>query len=270
MSKFRELVEEIKHEQVYDKDTLDEGLGKTLGTLATAAAIGLGGLQGADAKTNPDLLRRSGHEITTQYEHGGQGYAAITKDNYGGFSYGKEQLSTRRLDDAPSTFDKFLDYLSTHLPDAYNKLEKAGGWDAAFVGQTSFRKAWLDLIKDKKFTDCYDDFVTDTMILPVYNRMDQAKTVNLDKVTTWGSENPAVQAAIRSVIIQHGRVGAFNLIKKVVKQKNPQNPNEFLDALYELRAKKFSKYKTRYANEHKALNSYLNSLTTNTKPTKLT
>lgn len=270
MSKFRELVEEIKHEQVYDKDTLDEGLGKTLGTLATAAAIGLGGLQGADAKTNPDLLRRSGHEITTQYEHGGQGYAAITKDNYGGFSYGKEQLSTRRLDDAPSTFDKFLDYLSTHLPNAYNKLEKAGGWDAAFVGQTSFRKAWLDLIKDKKFTDCYDDFVTDIMILPVYNRMDQAKTVNLDKVTTWGSENPAVQAAIRSVIIQHGRVGAFNLIKKVVKQKNPQNPNEFLDALYELRAKKFSKYKTRYANEHKALNSYLNSLTTNTKPTKLT
>ena len=42
MSEFRRLVEQVKLEQACGEDVLDEGWGKTLGTLATAAAIGMG------------------------------------------------------------------------------------------------------------------------------------------------------------------------------------------------------------------------------------
>ena len=44
MSEFRKLVEEVKIDQACGEDILDEGWGKTLGTLATAAAIGMGGI----------------------------------------------------------------------------------------------------------------------------------------------------------------------------------------------------------------------------------
>ena len=83
MSEFRRLVEQVKLEQACGEDVLDEGWGKTLGTLATAAAIGMGGMQGADAKTDPEALRSGAHSVTAKYEHGGKGYAAIVKDNYG-------------------------------------------------------------------------------------------------------------------------------------------------------------------------------------------
>jgi hypothetical protein len=50
MSKFQALVEEIKYNQACEENILDEGLGKTLGALATAAAIGLGSLHSNPAQ----------------------------------------------------------------------------------------------------------------------------------------------------------------------------------------------------------------------------
>lgn len=259
MLKFRELVEEVKCEQACGENILDEGWGKTLGTLATAAAIGMGGLHNADAKTDPEMLRSSAHEITAQYEHGGKSYSAIVKDNYGGYSYGKEQISTRRIGKAPSTFDAFMKYLKDKDVSMYKTLEKAGGWDSAFKGTQNFKNTWLKLASRADFQEIYDDFILDTQVLPVYTRMDQATSVDLDKITTWGSQNSAVQAAIRSVIIQHGRSGAFDMIKNVVKKDNPKTMNDFINDLYTYRSKKFPDYKNRYTAEKNDLITYLNS-----------
>ena len=261
MSEFRRLVEQVKLEQACGEDVLDEGWGKALGTLATAAAIGMGGMQGADAKTDPEMLRASAHSVTSKYEHGGKGYAAIVKDNYGGYSYGKEQLSTRRLNSkhANSTFDDFMKYAGKKAPYIKNALEAAGGWQAAFKGTPTFKKAWLKLADQKEFREVYDDFILDTQVLPVFNRMDQATSVNLDKITRWGSMNGAMQAAIRSAIIQHGRSGAFDMISKVVKAHNPANMGEFIRDLYKYRAKKFPAYKSRYTAECDDVIEYLKS-----------
>lgn len=254
MSKFAKLVEEVKLE--YATDTLNEGIGSIARNALLGAGLTLGGMQGANALTDVDALYNNPQsEIITKYEHGGQGYSAIIKDNYGGYSYGKEQLSTRRNpENKPnSTFDKFLEYLESHDIADYNKLNKAGGWEAAFNGTEKFKKIWKELANDKKFQNIYDNFITDTQIIPVYKRMDQATSTNLDKVTTWGSQNNAIKAAIRSVIIQHGREGAFNLIKKVIRRTNPQTEEDFLKNLYTARSNKFPAYKTRYTNEYNDL-----------------
>ena len=263
MLKFRELVEEVKCKQACGEDILDEGWGKTLGTLATAAAIGMGGLQNADAKIDPEALRTGAHEITAKYEHGGKGYSAITKDNYGGYSYGKEQLSTRRIGKAPSTFDAFMKYLKSKDASMYKTLEKAGGWDSAFKGTQNFKNTWLKLANRADFQEIYDDFILNTQVLPVYTRMDQATSVDLNNVTDWANRNSAVQAAIRSAIIQHGRSGAFNIIRDLVKNNKPKNMTDFIQQLYDQRIKNFPKYKDRYNAEKKDLLAYVNDKSSN-------
>lgn len=261
MSEFRKLVEAVQVEQACGEDILDEGWGKTLGTLATAAAIGMGGLQGADAKTDPEALRSGAHQVTAKYEHGGKGYSAIVKDNYGGYSYGKEQLSTQRSNSNKpnSTFDSFLRYAGKKAPYIKKQLNDAGGWKGAYNGTKEFRQAWLKLANQQEFQSVYDDFILDTMVLPVFNRMDQATSVDLDKITRWGSQNGAMQAAIRSAIIQHGMGGAFDMICNVVKNHNPLNMGEFIRDLYGYRAKKFPMFKSRYTNECNDVIEYLKS-----------
>ena len=247
MSEFRKLVEEVKIDQACGEDILDEGWGKTLGTLATAAAIGMGGINDVNAKTDPELLRNTAHAITAKYEHGGKGYSAIVKDNYGGYSYGKEQLSTKRSKSnaANSTFDYFMKYAGKKAPYIKKTLEDAGGWKGAYKGTQTFKNAWLKLASQKEFREVYDNFIFDTQVLPVYQRMDNTTSVDLDKITSWGSKNEAMQAAIRSAIIQHGKDGAYKMICKVVKDHNPMNMGEFIRALYNQRAAQFPKYKNR-------------------------
>ena len=225
----------------------------------------MGGMQGADAKTDPEALRSGAHSVTAKYEHGGKGYAAIVKDNYGGYSYGAEQLSTRRLNKnhANSTFDAFMKYAGKKAPYIKKALDTAGGWQAAYKGTDTFKTAWKKLADQKEFRDVYDDFILDTQVLPVFNRMDQATSVNLDKITTWGSQNVAVQAAIRSTIIQHGRDGAFKMICDVVKAHNPANMGEFIRDLYKKRASKFPKYKSRYSAECNDVIEFLKSKDSN-------
>ena len=261
MSKFSEIVEEVKLEQAWGEDILNEGFGSVARNALLGASLALGGMQGVNAKTDPEALHNSAHEITAQYEHGGKGYSAIVKDNYGGYSYGKEQLSTRRLNKkhANSTFDAFLKYAGEKVPRIKKSLEQAGGWQGAFNGTKQFKDAWLKLANQKEFQEVYDDFILDTQVLPVYTRMDQATSVNLDKITNWGSQNSAVQAAIRSAIIQHGRSGAFDMIKNVVKAHNPKTMSEFIKNLYSYRAKKFPKYQDRYTNECNDIIQYLKS-----------
>lgn len=265
MSKFRDLLEESIVETA-DQQDLEEGIGSTIRNGLLGATLAFGGMQGAaDAKTDPEALRSGAHSVTAKYEHGGKGYSAIVKDNYGGYSYGKEQLSTRRLNpkNANSTFDDFMKYAGKKAPYIKKALEAAGGWQGAYRGTKEFKDAWLKLANQAEFRGIYDDFVVDTQVLPVFNRMDNATSVDLDKITKWGSENSAVQAAIRSAVIQHGRSGAFDMIAKVVKAHNPANMGEFIRDLYKYRAAKFPKYKSRYTSECDDVIEFLKSSDSN-------
>ena len=200
----------------------------------------------AQSKTNYSMLSND-HEVVAKYEHGGKGYSAISKDCVG-YSYGKWQISTKRVKNHKSTFDLFLNYLKEHNINYYNELVKAGGYDNAYLGTENFKNTWGKISKDKKFQEIYEDFILETQIKPAYKKFDTNE--DLDNVTTWGSENETVQAALHSVIIQHGIGGAYKLVKNTMSIYKPETPEDFVECLYNYRTNKFKRYKTRYKNEY--------------------
>ena len=210
----------------------------------------------AQSKTNYYMLSND-HEVVAKYEHGGKGYSAISKDCVG-YSYGKWQISTKRVENHKSTFDLFLNYLKEHNISYYNELQKAGGYDNAYLGTENFKNAWKKISKQKDFQKIYEDFILETQIKPAYKKFDTNE--DLDNVTTWGSENETVQAALHSVIIQHGIGGAYKLVKNTMSIYKPETPEDFIKCLYSYRTNKFKMYKTRYKNEYADLKLNLDKM----------
>lgn len=208
------------------------------------------------SKTNYSMLSND-HEVVAKYEHGGKGYSAISKDCVG-YSYGKWQISTKRVENHKSTFDLFLNYLKEHNISYYNELQKAGGYDNAYLGTENFKNAWKKISKQKDFQKIYEDFILETQIKPAYKKFDTNE--DLDNVTTWGSENETVQAALHSVIIQHGIGGAYKLVKNTMSIYKPETPEDFIKCLYSYRTNKFKMYKTRYKNEYADLKLNLDKM----------
>jgi len=208
------------------------------------------------SETNYELLSND-HEVVAKYEHGGKGYSAISKDCVG-YSYGKWQISTKRVNNHKSTFDLFLLYLKQHSLDYYNELEKAGGYDNAYLGTEDFKNTWKKISKEKKFQKIYDDFILETQIKPAYKKLDTNE--KFDQITTWGSNNMTVQAALHSIIIQHGIGGAYKMVSNTVNLYKPKTPEEFIESLYTYRTKKYGKYKTRYKKEYADLKLALDKM----------
>ncbi|MBR2239994.1 MAG: hypothetical protein IKO49_02055 [Bacilli bacterium] len=201
------------------------------------------------AETNYEALHLN-HNIVAKYENGGLGYKAVGKDSYGGYSYGKWQISTKRSKNGLSTFDYFIQYIKNKNIIIYNKLQDAGGYDAAFCGKSTFINTWKKLADNKDFQILYDNFILDTHIIPVYKRLDAN---NYGKLTSWCSEDNIMQAALNSTIVQHGPGGAYNIIKNVFSENTIENKKNFLDSLYNYRIKKYSKYRRRYVAEYNDL-----------------
>lgn len=209
----------------------------------------LGCTNNAKAETNYEALHLN-HNIVAKYENGGLGYKAVGKDSYGGYSYGKWQISTRRSKNGLSTFDYFIQYIKNRNIIIYNKLQNAGGYEAAFCGKSKFITTWKELASNKDFQNLYDNFILDSHIIPVYKRLD---INNYDELTTWCSEDDTVQAAVNSTIVQHGPGGAYNIIKNIFSKNTIENKKIFLKELYDYRIKKYSKYKRRYIAEYNDL-----------------
>lgn len=238
------------------KDNLTEGVKDVIKGMTFGALLATCLIQPAYAKTIVDNIQTH-HPVTAKYESGNKGYDCIVKDNYGGYSYGKDQISTERRNGNKSTFDYFMEYAKQKDSNIEYQLRTAGGWDAAHKGDKKFIDKWCEMTYRKDFQDVYDGFMRDKEFIPVYQRMDNQTHTMFDTITTWASENKAVQAAINSAIIQHGKSGAFNLINKIVKNKKIKTPEDFVKALYNARAAKFPKYKTRYTSELKDIQQYL-------------
>ena len=257
MSEIRKALEE-------SVATLEEG---KLKDLLTAGLVGgsllMANPNDVNAKTNFNAIRGD-HQITSKYEHGGKNNSAVSKDNYGGYSYGKNQISTQRVKNKPSTFDFFMRFLRDHDPGLAVLLDLAGGWEGAYKGTHDFVDTWKNLSHKDDFNQLYDSFIKNTQILPTYERMDKSKDPDLDKITTWASRNDAVQAAIESCIIQHGPAGARDIFKKVMQIYKPKTDGAFIHELYKYRSARYKNIagaKERYANEVKDVKNYYRQLT---------
>ena len=249
---------------LYDfKNTLENRNNITEGIADKLRAMTLGTLL-ATCIINPALAQvtieniQTHHPVTSKYESGKKGYDCIVKDNYGGYSYGKDQISTERRNGNPSTFDYFMKYAKEKDSNIEYHLRKAGGWEAAHKGDKAFIDKWCQLTYRKDFQDVYDGFMRDREFIPVYQKMDKSGNKTLRQITTWASQNKAVQASVNSTIIQHGKNGAYKIISKVASKKI-KTPEEFVKSLYDLRAAKFPKYKARYKSEYADVSKYLKS-----------
>ena len=261
MTMYKNIILDTLNEmqEASNKEILEEGIIETLRNILVGTTLAMSAIPTVQAKTDYERLHNA-HNIVSKYESGKLGYDAITKDNYGGYSYGKWQISTERRNGRPSTFDFFLRYAKDNNPGIYTNLQKAGGQEGAYKGTQEFKDKWKKLTYRKDFRDLYDGFILNTQVVPVYDRMDSSKNSNLDKVTTWGSNDNAIQAAIKSAIIQHGPNGAYNIINSIMNGSTvPTTKEQFLKQLYTKRISKFPKYKNRYNNEYKDLKKYLDS-----------
>lgn len=206
-------------------------------------------IHNANANLEIDKLNLN-HEVIAKYENGGKGYEAITKDNYGGYSYGKWQISTKKNNGKASTFDSFLLYLKQYHKPFYVKLMNAGGYPSAFKGDTHFSKVWVDLSRRKDFQQVYDDFILRTQIYPAYRAFEKKRNDEFDKIIAWAIEDSTVQAGVNSAIIQHGPGGCRKLLTSLVAMKNLTTKEKFLKDLYSLRKSRYAKYTKRYKSEY--------------------
>lgn len=259
MPKFEEIVSKALKEaqQTRTENMLNININSWTTFAVISGTLILNSINAA-AKTNYDALYTN-HEIIAKYEHGGKGYGAVSKDCYGGYSYGKLQISTWRKNNKPSTFDFFMKYVQEHSPKTYHTLNSVGGQPAAFKGDKHFINTWKSLARKSDFRDLYDKFIHDTQIKPVYRRMDKSHNKRLDRVTSWSSTNNAIQAAIKSTIIQHGSGGAYKIISNIMNNINPETKEEFLSNIYRYRKKHYPQYAVRYNKEYRDLLAYLHS-----------
>lgn len=225
-------------------------INKKLITMSVSMIALFSTITNANASFEIDRLNLN-HEIIAKYEHGGKGYEAITKDNYGGHSYGKWQISTKKNNiNNSSTFESFLSYLKCKNKGFYTKLENAGGYTGAFNGTRSFRKTWVDLAKKKEFQEVYDDFILNTQIHPAYKQFEKENNKSFEKILDWATKDNKIQAGLNSAIIQHGPYGCYRLINKLLSTKKLTTKEQFLEDLYNTRKTIYSKYKNRYTNEY--------------------
>ena len=71
------------------------------------------------------------------------------------------------------------------------------------------KKLGKRICNNSDFREIYDDFILNTQIIPTYERLAKTNDKNFNKVLKWGIENEVIQAAINSVIIQHGQYGCL-------------------------------------------------------------
>ena len=241
---------------IKNRHNIEEGLSNTIKNMTLGALLATCLINPALAQTKINKIQTD-HPVIAKYESGKKGYDCIAKDNYGGYSYGKYQISTERRDGKPSTFDYFMKYAKEKDPNIEYHLRKAGGWDAAHKGDKSFRDKWCEMSYRKDFQQVYDGFIRDNEFLPVYQKMDNASHKTFNKITDWASKNKAVQASIHSAIIQHGKNGAFKLMKAAIETNKINKPEDFIKAIYDIRIAKYPKYKSRYKSEFADVSKYL-------------
>ena len=172
--------------------------------------------------------------LSAQYESSKAGSSAIGNDSTGGFSYGKYQFSTKR-----GSMANFMEDLKTANPEAYAKLQAAGGIQGATAGTPEFKKAWQEVSKMEGFGDAEHASIQKRLYDPAVQKI--AKNTGLDV----NSRSKTLQDVAWSTAVQHGDTGAKDVFsaaqKKLGKPLSEASDEEITNALYDVRGNFFSK-----------------------------
>jgi len=162
--------------------------------------------------------------LSAHYESGKRGSEAVGFDSTGGTSYGKYQIATRT-----GTMNKFMNFLKTSNPAAYQRLAAAGPADAGKGGR--FAQEWQALAKEGALGTSEHDFIKKTH----YDvGMQGIKGEGLQKML---GGNKALQDVMWSTSVQHGGGGASNIFNKVYKEG--MSEGDLIKAVYSERGTRF-------------------------------
>jgi hypothetical protein len=172
----------------------------------------------------PDIPSGGLGSLAAKYESGGKGSEAIGWDSTGGTSYGKYQIASKT-----GTMDKFLNFLKTNNPEAYERLMAAGPADAGKDGK--FAQEWKALAKEGGLGTSEHDFIKATHFDV---GMKGLKDENLSKMI---EQSKALQEVMWSTSVQHGGGGASGIFNKVFKEG--MSEEDLIKSIYAERGTRF-------------------------------
>ncbi len=166
-------------------------------------------------------------ELSAKYESAKDGISAIGYDRVGGTSYGKYQIASN-----VGTFDQFVNFVSKEAPDIASKLRSGG---EANTGSRfgKMPKVWREIAKQEpeRFTQLQEAFIKKTHYDPTITALKE-KGVDIQSDT--------IKQVVWSTAVHHGSGGAKNILDKAIESVGMENPKDFIEKVYALRATKFS------------------------------
>lgn len=188
-------------------------------TGASAAPINQGG-RSIGAMPDAGLSRGSGDSgapptggfgsLSAKYESGGKS-STIAYDKTGGWSYGRYQFVGGGKTADGSSMRTFLDTLKTTDPEAYSKLEAAGGFGGARSGSSSFKSAWKEVSSRPGFQEAEAQNARNTLFTPAVETVKRSTGLDVSQ------RSPALQEVLFSTAIQHGAGGSASLWRNALK-----------------------------------------------------
>lgn len=174
--------------------------------------------------------------LSSEYESRGKS-DTIGYDEGGGYSYGLYQIETKK-----GTMKSYLNYLSKH-PEYHllgERLNKAGGYEAAKSKHESFVREWKDLSQEDMFKKSQIDFIKQGYLKPLLNNLKNIEGLDINNL------NPVIEDVLLSTAVQHGR--AADIVKSaLVSEKPALTEDEIINKIYERRSS--------YVNERRELES---------------
>ncbi len=166
-------------------------------------------------------------ELSAKYESAKDGISAIGYDRVGGTSYGKYQIASN-----VGTFDQFVNFASKEAPDIAAKL-RSGGESNTGSRFGKMPKIWREIAKEQpeRFTQLQESFIKKTHYDPTMTALKE-KGVEI--------ESDTIKQVVWSTAVHHGSGGAKSILDKAIDSVGIENPKDFIEKVYALRATKFS------------------------------
>lgn len=163
--------------------------------------------------------------VSSKYESNGNP-GSIGYDKVGGYSYGEYQIATNT-----GTFHNYYQGLKDSDPDAYAKLEAAGGESAAKAGTPEFQAAWKSVAaNDSNFGQTQQDFIQSTH----YDKS-VAKIKNQTGLDV-NTRSKAVQDAVWSASVQSGPGNSILISALNGRDPNTMTDTQIINAMYDERS----------------------------------
>ncbi len=172
-------------------------------------------------------------KLSSKFESGKDGIAAIGYDRVGGTSYGKYQIASR-----VGSMDRFLNFLDTAAPDMAEKLRDAG---SANTGgrKGAMPEVWRELAATEpdRFEALQDKFIYESHYKPALAAISKQTSMDENKISS------VMQEVLWSTAVQHGPSGAAKIFTRATASAGNHEDENFdkrmINNVYDIRASQF-------------------------------